>query len=298
MYGFLQSHQVSSVEQLLVENGIDPNPETPQAKSRAVEKWKEKTAQWQAEYELWEAQKAAGESVGEVPPRPFPDIAAGPLANAALGWVGLLCVIIAGWTTANPTIYRAGLAFQAIVPKTPRFWVTIGTGMFATLIGLFPGISMKLLGFVALYGLVLMPMGAVVFVDFWILKKLGLRDRFAERVDDPFNWAAGFTWVLTILLCLGAVYSGGIQIFFVSLPGWFVAVVLYILLSAFYQNRVYERQSMRTLFLSLAWLALILLVVFAGMYFADILPLSLLKWYLLIVTAIWFVTAPFVRKKE
>ena len=25
-----------------------------------------------------------------------------------------ICVIVAGWTTANPTIYRAGLAFQAV----------------------------------------------------------------------------------------------------------------------------------------------------------------------------------------
>ena len=32
------------------------------------------------------------------------------------------------WTTANPTIYRAGLAFQAILPKASRFKVTLGTG--------------------------------------------------------------------------------------------------------------------------------------------------------------------------
>jgi hypothetical protein len=29
-------------------------------------------------------------------------------------------VIVAGWTTANLTIYRAGLAFQAIVPRWSR----------------------------------------------------------------------------------------------------------------------------------------------------------------------------------
>ena len=33
---------------------------------------------------------------------------------------------------------------------------------------------MKLLAFVALYGLVLMPMGAVVFVDFWLMRRLGI----------------------------------------------------------------------------------------------------------------------------
>ena len=30
--------------------------------------------------------------------------------------VGALTVVIAGWTTANPTLYRAGLALQVIVP--------------------------------------------------------------------------------------------------------------------------------------------------------------------------------------
>ena len=52
----------------------------------------------------------------------------GPLAYRAAGLAGIICVIIAGWTTANPTIYRAGLAFQAIVPKCSRFTVTIITG--------------------------------------------------------------------------------------------------------------------------------------------------------------------------
>ena len=44
------------------------------------------------------------------------DVLPGPLAYNACGVAGLICVIVAGWTTANPTIYRAGLAFQAIVP--------------------------------------------------------------------------------------------------------------------------------------------------------------------------------------
>ncbi|MBM3854546.1 MAG: hypothetical protein FJ399_15585, partial [Verrucomicrobia bacterium] len=44
----------------------------------------------------------------------------GPLADGAAGVAGLICVTIAGWTTANPTIYRAGLAFQAIFPQSSR----------------------------------------------------------------------------------------------------------------------------------------------------------------------------------
>ena len=41
----------------------------------------------------------------------------GPLAYRACGLAGLLAVVAAGWTTANPTLYRAGLAFQSLIPR-------------------------------------------------------------------------------------------------------------------------------------------------------------------------------------
>lgn len=166
------------------------------------------------------------------------DVLPGPMAYKAAGIAGLLCVIVAGWTTANPTIYRAGLAFQAIVPKTSRFTVTLITGGIATIAGMFPAIAMKLLGFVALYGLLLMPMGAVIFVDFWLLRKFGLKSSYAEFSGKAFNWAAGLAWFITLGTCGWLVQTGRIQIYFVSLPGWFVTAALYVILSAVYQKKV------------------------------------------------------------
>jgi purine-cytosine permease-like protein len=167
----------------------------------------------------------------------------GPLAYQACGIAGLICVIVAGWTTANPTIYRAGLAFQAITPKSSRFVVTLATGAIATAAGVFPGLAMKLLDFVALYGMLLMPMGAVVFVDYWLLKKFGLRSSYAEASGKAFNWAAGLTWFLTLGICTLLVQFAGVQIFFVSLPGWFAAAILYIVLSKLYQGKVQEMRQ-------------------------------------------------------
>jgi purine-cytosine permease-like protein len=164
----------------------------------------------------------------------------GPLAYQACGVAGLICVILAGWTTANPTIYRAGLAFQAVVPTVSRAKVTFVTGLIATVAGMFPWIAMKLLDFVALYGLLLMPMGAVIFVDFYLLRKFGLQSNFAESARDNFNWAVGLTWLLTLAACWGLVwYAGKDKIFFVGLPGWFLAAILYIVLSRFYQRRAH-----------------------------------------------------------
>jgi purine-cytosine permease-like protein len=166
------------------------------------------------------------------------DVLPGPLAYRACGVAGLICVIIAGWTTANPTIYRAGLAFQAIMPRVSRAKVTFVTGMIAAVAGMFPAIAMKLLSFVAVYGMLLMPMGAVVFVDFYLMRKFSLSRNYAEQSHTGFNWAAGLTWFLTLGTCWALVKYANIQIFFVSLPGWFVAAALYIVLSKLYQRNV------------------------------------------------------------
>ncbi|MCF7803638.1 MAG: hypothetical protein K9N46_02075 [Candidatus Marinimicrobia bacterium] len=164
------------------------------------------------------------------------DVLPGPLAYKAAGLAGILCVIIAGWTTANPTIYRAGLAFQAIVPKWPRFRVTLATGLLATIAGMFPAVAMKLLDFVALYGMLLMPMGAVIFADFWLSRKAGIQSEFALKFNNSFNWAAGLTWLLALVLCVVLIRYAGIQIYFVSLPGWIFAIFAFLGLSKLMQR--------------------------------------------------------------
>lgn len=166
-------------------------------------------------------------------PAPLP----GPLADQALGVAGLLCVIIAGWTTANPTIYRAGLAFQAILPQLSRFKVTIGTGLLTTLVAMFPGVAMQMLGFVALYGLLLMPIGAIIVIDYWLLPRLGLRSFYAEYAGRRLTVPVLATWLVTLGICLALVQFAGIEIFFVALPGWFIAAVLYTGLSIMTQKR-------------------------------------------------------------
>ncbi|MDQ8203226.1 hypothetical protein [Pelagicoccus sp. SDUM812003] len=165
------------------------------------------------------------------------DVLPGPMVASACGVAGLICVIIAGWTTANPTIYRAGLAFQAIAPKASRFKVTFITGMIAAVAGTFPAIAMQLLDFVALYGLLLMPMGAVIFCDFWLMPKLGLRSSFARERGLGINWAAALAWGVTLGLCCYFVLTGRIGIFFVSLPGWFLASAIYLGASKLVQSQ-------------------------------------------------------------
>jgi purine-cytosine permease-like protein len=167
----------------------------------------------------------------------MPSVAPGPLAYNATGIAGAICVIIAGWTTANPTIYRAGLAIQGMFPSSKRWKVTLVVGLITTIAACFPALVMRLLEFVALYGLLLMPMGAIIFIDFYILPRLGLKQDYAFERNIRFSWAAAITWIATLALCLILNFNFGIEIFFLGLPGWFLAALLYVVTSKLYQKK-------------------------------------------------------------
>jgi purine-cytosine permease-like protein len=216
----------------------------------------------------------------------------GPLAYSAMGVTGLICVVIAGWTTANPTIYRAGLAFQAIFPKSSRFRVTLLTGLIVAVLGMFPAVTMKLLGFVALYGLVLMPMGAVIFVDFWLIRKFGLKPNYAQLSGETFNWAAGLAWLATLGICLWLVMAGYTEIYFASLPGWFIAASIYVVASAVIQHRLHVTVGFRSIVKLLSWVALAGIIAPAIMYLSGRIDLSSAQPIVLGSSVLWFVTVP------
>ena len=163
----------------------------------------------------------------------------GEMADNAAGFAGVLAVLIAGWTTANPTIYRAGLALQIITPNWPRWKVTLAAGGVTAIVGCFPAIFMQLLDFVAIYGLVLMPIGAVIVVEHWLFPKLGLQQYWAEKKRVSINMPALLSWAAVLVLCFpieqfthGRLRSPmemlGVHLFFRWLPGWFIAAGLYV----------------------------------------------------------------------
>jgi len=164
----------------------------------------------------------------------------GQLAYGALGWTGILCVVIAGWTTANPTIYRAGLAFQGVLPRSSRAAMTLVAGAVATFAGAFPNLSAQLLGFVGLYGTVLGPMGAVIFVDFYLMKNFGLADEYADRTGASFNVAVLISWLLPVAVGLYLIFSHGLFAAYAVIPAWIACAVIYLLLSKVTQKPVTE----------------------------------------------------------
>jgi purine-cytosine permease-like protein len=164
-------------------------------------------------------------------------ITPGSLALGVAGWAGIILVFVAGWTTANPILYRAGLAFQSLHSKWPRFKVTLAAGVIASVIGIFPGLSSKFLDFAALYGLALCPMGAVIFVDHYFMRRAGMLDFYAERANLSAWWPPLAAWFLALIACVILNIGFGVQIFFLGLPGWIMAGIFYAVMSKSAQNR-------------------------------------------------------------
>ncbi|MDV6033406.1 MAG: hypothetical protein F9B45_25625 [Phycisphaera sp. RhM] len=160
----------------------------------------------------------------------------GLLAFQSLGWAGIICVVIAGWTTANPTIYRAGLAFQGILPKSSRTAMTLVAGAVATIAGAFPNLSAQLLDFVGTYGTVLGPMGAVIFVDFYLMKKFGLQNEYASHSGTQINFAVLIAWLLPVAVGLYLIFQQGVFAAYAVIPCWIACGTLYIVLSKFTQK--------------------------------------------------------------
>ncbi len=156
----------------------------------------------------------------------------GQIAFAALGYSGALAVVLAGWTTSNPTLYRAGLALQTITPGWPRWLVTLLAGVVTTAVACFPFVFVKLTEFVALYNLLLMPVGAIVVVEHWIFPRIGYSQFWSSRKGQALNAPALIAWVLPVALALFCNYMGWIHLFFVAIPVWVLSAVLYIVLAA------------------------------------------------------------------
>lgn len=155
----------------------------------------------------------------------------GPMAANVAGLAGIICVIVAGWTTANPTIYRAGLAFQAMIPGSKRATMTLVAGVLATVAGIFPAFAWKLLGFVGLYGTILAPMGAIIFADWHFSGKVGFQKFYAEKMKMVFNPIVLISWLVPVAIALYFIQGQGVASWFCILPCWIACGILYVILS-------------------------------------------------------------------
>lgn len=166
-----------------------------------------------------------------------PSVAPGPLAYSILGTFGAITVVLAGWTTANPTIYRAGLAFQALVPGTSSTRATLIAGGIASIAGIFPAFAMRLLDFVALYGFILAPVGAIIAFEHFFARRWGVNTHRAEYTGTTFHTPAFIAWLLSGGFFLLLSWMNGIFLSFLILPAWLTCGLLYLWLSRIFYGK-------------------------------------------------------------
>jgi len=178
-------------------------------------------------YLAWVCAGVMGAAAALILQRPLGELDAGEVAFQSLGLSGVLAVIIAGWATSNPTLYRAGLALQAVTPGWSRWLVTLLAGIATTLVACFPFVFTKLLSFVALFGILLSPIGAIVFIEHWLFPRFGFRQYWFSTTGKSINWPAFWAWAISVAIALGLWFSNTLHEFFIAIPLWFVSAALY-----------------------------------------------------------------------
>jgi uncharacterized membrane protein YfcA len=134
-----------------------------------------------------------------------------------------------------------GLAIQTVTPNWPRWKITLAAGVATSILSIFPMVFTRLLDYVAIYGLVLMPIGAVVFAEHWILPRVGVVQYQAEKYRRLVNWPAAVVWVGTLAVC--AVMP--LHLYFRWLPGYFVALIAYTALQMAFGKKISEPEGSR-----------------------------------------------------
>lgn len=195
------------------------------------------TGMFLGHYVSWICAGIMGAAASVVLAKPLTQLDSGSVATTALGSLGALAVVIAGWTTANPMLYRSGLAFQVVSPGWPRWRVTFIAGVITTIFACSPFVFTKMLDFVVVYGLILMPMGTIVVMEHWLFPRLGWNRCWAARRGLLINTPAMVAWIGSVVAGLVASYLGWIHLFFVFIPVWILAAITYLLLAGLFGAR-------------------------------------------------------------
>lgn len=189
------------------------------------------TGMFLGHYVAWICAGLMGAAAALLLKTPLAQLDSGAIGFSMLGSAGALAVLLSGWTTAMPTLYKAGLAFQAVTPDWPRGKVTAIAGAVTTTIACFPFVFAEMLNFVGLYGLLLLPIGAIVFAEHWVFPKVGLERFWIYRRQRHVNWPAFVTWFVAIGMSMFLWQVANLHLFFLFLPCYFVSLGLYVALA-------------------------------------------------------------------
>lgn len=183
-------------------------------------------------YIAWIAAGIMGAGAAILLNKPVAALDPGDVAYYALGASGFVIVIIAGWTTANANLYRAGLAAQAIFNNHSRKRTTLIVGIFTVIIACFPFVFTKMLPMLTYAGLLVVPVGAIVFAEHFVFPKIGLTRYWAYYKKMVTSKPAIIAWIAGLVFGFGLNALQVMSFYYLFIPTWFISLALYTLLAA------------------------------------------------------------------
>ena len=185
-------------------------------------------------YIAWISAGIMGAGTAVIVQKSIVELDPGDVAFHALGLSGLVIVIVAGWTTANANLYRAGLAAQAIFKDKSRTKTTAIVGMVTVAIACFPFVFTKLLPLLTYAGLLVVPVGAIVFAEHMIFPRIGFTRYWAHYQSLTHSTPAVASWGLGLVFGFGLNALDIISFYYLFIPTWFFTIAVYTVLAAKY----------------------------------------------------------------
>ena len=177
-----------------------------------------------------------GESIVQLDP--------GDVAYYALGWSGFVIVIVAGWTTAITNLYRAGLAAQAIYTNHSLRKTTMIVGVAMIIIACFPFVFSQILPLLTYAGLLVVPVGAIVFTEHQIFPKIGYTRYWSKFQEYKNSSSAVLSWSIGLIFGFGLNALDVMSFYYLFIPTWFFTILVYTFLAGKYgANKKYPEDE-------------------------------------------------------
>ena len=185
-------------------------------------------------YVAWIAAGIMGAGAAVILGKSIIELDPGDVAYYALGWSGFVIVIVAGWTTAITNLYRAGLAAQAIFSNHTRKKTTIVVGLVTVGIACFPFVFSQILPLLTYAGLLVVPVGAIVFAEHQIFPRIGFTRYWSSYRKLTLSMPAVASWGLGLIFGFGLNALDVISFYYLFVPTWFFTIAVYTLLASKY----------------------------------------------------------------
>ena len=185
-------------------------------------------------YVAWIAAGIMGAGAAVIIGKSIVELDPGDVAYYALGWSGFVIVIVAGWTTAITNLYRAGLAAQAIFFNHSRKKTTIVVGLVTIAIACFPFVFSQILPLLTYAGLLVVPVGAIVFAEHQIFPRIGYTRYWSSYRQLTFSTPAVAAWGLGLIFGFGLNAFNVMSFFYLFIPTWIFTILVYTLLASRY----------------------------------------------------------------